>query len=359
MKLNLDIDKDAFRIGLMNQLDSGHQHLGTIVLDLIITEISASLKQQFGQEQLIGYKFQPSYTFDIHSIRAAIDKGGFDLRYLTIQIDLQLGMVIEENDIEYPSVMRWLPVQDLKPQEFRFKHKRMKTRERFTIKLYHLQVPAEVFEPVLKRLACSSDCEPHLLSPEYIGVWNWWQSFACVVCGESYFCECFRVAIEKSKQVVEELPPKFVTENAKYRSRVCHLCSGRPSSLVYCHPMYGNQIKVNYGAYMKKFSIAEDISEYAAENKVRDILSVRHIGEGWVSETLLYRLVATMFAEYQVIREATPDWLGKQRLDIFIPDLNIAIEYQGEQHYRPVELFGGNEGFKKTRERDRIKKKVV
>ena len=31
----------------------------------------------------------------------------------------------------------------------------------------------------------------------------------------------------------------------------------------------------------------------------------------------------------------------KQHIDIFIKDINTAIEYQGEQHYKPVERFGG------------------
>lgn len=62
-----------------------------------------------------------------------------------------------------------------------------------------------------------------------------------------------------------------------------------------------------------------------------------------------------MFSEYEIIREASPQWLNKQRFDIFIPKLNLAIEYQGEQHFKAVKLFGGEEGLKKTQERDKIK----
>lgn len=42
-------------------------------------------------------------------------------------------------------------------------------------------------------------------------------------------------------------------------------------------------------------------------------------------------------------------WLGKQRFDI--PKYNIAIEYNGEQHYKPIARFGYN----KTVERDSYK----
>ena len=49
------------------------------------------------------------------------------------------------------------------------------------------------------------------------------------------------------------------------------------------------------------------------------------------------------------------DILGKQSLDIFIPSLNIAIEYQGEQHFIAIDHFGGTEGLIKTIERDKRK----
>lgn len=44
--------------------------------------------------------------------------------------------------------------------------------------------------------------------------------------------------------------------------------------------------------------------------------------------------------------------LQLQSLDISIPSKNTAIEYQGIQHYKPVEIFVGEEGLEKTQERD-------
>ena len=122
--------------------------------------------------------------------------------------------------------------------------------------------------------------------------------------------------------------------------------------------MYGSRIKVIYGAYIQKTSIEKSISERDAENEVREYIGVPRIGEGWVSETQLYKLIVNLFAEYEVIREASPDWLGNQRLDIYIPSLNIAIEYQGEQHFKPIAIFGGEEGLSNTRKRDKRKKEL-
>lgn len=42
--------------------------------------------------------------------------------------------------------------------------------------------------------------------------------------------------------------------------------------------------------------------------------------------------------------------------DFYIPDYNICIEYQGEQHYEPVDYFGGEEKFKIQQLHDNIKK---
>jgi hypothetical protein len=52
-------------------------------------------------------------------------------------------------------------------------------------------------------------------------------------------------------------------------------------------------------------------------------------------------------------------WLGSQSLDFYLTDYNIAIECQGIQHFEPVELFGGVDGYNKTVERDENKFKLV
>lgn len=42
--------------------------------------------------------------------------------------------------------------------------------------------------------------------------------------------------------------------------------------------------------------------------------------------------------------------------DFYLPDYNICIEYQGRQHYEPVDYFGGEEQFKAQQHNDNIKK---
>ena len=46
----------------------------------------------------------------------------------------------------------------------------------------------------------------------------------------------------------------------------------------------------------------------------------------------------------------------KLPFDFYLPDYNLCIECQGQQHYFPVEYFGGEDEYKKTVYRDKIKK---
>lgn len=49
----------------------------------------------------------------------------------------------------------------------------------------------------------------------------------------------------------------------------------------------------------------------------------------------------------------------RYRYDFYLSDFNVFIEFHGIQHYMPVEFFGGERAFLKTRERDEIKEDLV
>lgn len=95
-----------------------------------------------------------------------------------------------------------------------------------------------------------------------------------------------------------------------------------------------------------------------SEDLYRESIGMPKIGEGWISETDLFYKVKISFSNYNVIHHASPIWLGRQHLDIYLPELNIGLEYQGLQHYEPVEFFGGEEAFNKNIERDNRKKEL-
>lgn len=47
------------------------------------------------------------------------------------------------------------------------------------------------------------------------------------------------------------------------------------------------------------------------------------------------------------------------RADFYLPEFNIYIEFNGIQHYTPVEMFGGQPAFEKVRENDELKGKLI
>lgn len=51
-------------------------------------------------------------------------------------------------------------------------------------------------------------------------------------------------------------------------------------------------------------------------------------------------------------------WLGKQSLDFYLPNHNIAIECQGKQHFEPIEYFGGSEYLQYIMDNDKKKKQL-
>ncbi|SDW15691.1 hypothetical protein [Litoreibacter albidus] len=110
------------------------------------------------------------------------------------------------------------------------------------------------------------------------------------------------------------------------------------------------------------FSNRDEFRDYVvdlirqAENALRVDKGLPRIGEGWISETHLYYQLKDAFSEHQVLQHARPSWLGRQHLDVFFPELSVAVEFQGEQHDRPIEFFGGQKAFEENQRRDKRKR---
>jgi hypothetical protein len=154
----------------------------------------------------------------------------------------------------------------------------------------------------------------------------------------------------------------------QFQNKICEVCTGRVPKHYYCHEMYGSPFAQVYGAWIKAelvrqghirgtngISLRKLWNE--AENKIRLIVGVPQIGEKFVSETILFKTVAYLLKEHEVIHHYRADWLARQELDIFVPSLNLAIEYQGEQHFIPIDAWGGDDALEKTQQRDEEKRR--
>ncbi|WP_209125444.1 hypothetical protein [Alkalihalobacillus sp. BA299] len=114
---------------------------------------------------------------------------------------------------------------------------------------------------------------------------------------------------------------------------------------------------LNRQEYFKENNIIMPLDEY---KKKRDDIYQRLIIEGkanvkWKNEIELFKLVKKHYSD--AIFQYRARWLEYQSLDIYIPSLKIAIEYQGQQHYEPIEFFGGEEAFIYRKKMDQLKEK--
>ena len=75
-----------------------------------------------------------------------------------------------------------------------------------------------------------------------------------------------------------------------------------------------------------------------------------------VSELRMLEIIKSLYPSEEINYRAKPKWLQRLELDIYIPVLNLAFEYQGQQHFKPIDLFGGVEAYIKQVERDRQKR---
>lgn len=57
-------------------------------------------------------------------------------------------------------------------------------------------------------------------------------------------------------------------------------------------------------------------------------------------------------------QKSFPDlkYVNPLRCDFYLPDMNLIIEYNGKQHYEPIDYYGGIENYSKTIARDKAKR---
>ncbi len=120
------------------------------------------------------------------------------------------------------------------------------------------------------------------------------------------------------------------------------------------------QIKNDSEIYRIQKKILE--SSYKGEYNHMEFGSYSKPVNKWKSEELVYNITKKIYKDYQVIYQYKPYFLatdkGCMSYDIYICGLKVAIEYQGKQHFEPVEFFGGEDNFKKQHERDLLKAKL-
>lgn len=163
-----------------------------------------------------------------------------------------------------------------------------------------------------------------------------------------------RVGILREHMIVldDACPPELLAKVGEFDSLRKEMQAGAPAD-----PMERDRYFMQWRSSRRHAQAKRAITRFV-EDEARQEFGFRKVGEGWISESILAALVQQIFSRASVLRHHRPDWLGGLELDIFLPDLRLAFEYQGQQHYKAVELWGGEEGLESLRARDRAKARL-
>ena len=94
------------------------------------------------------------------------------------------------------------------------------------------------------------------------------------------------------------------------------------------------------------------------ENQRRIKLGLPFIGEGFKKEMELLVYIHSLFGNYEIFTHHRKTLEGLE-LDIYIPELKLAFEYMGKQHYEWIDYFHKTkEEFELLQYRDKCKKKI-
>jgi len=91
------------------------------------------------------------------------------------------------------------------------------------------------------------------------------------------------------------------------------------------------------------------------ENEIRGRFGFPPVGRVGGGELVVLQIVRCLFPNRRVLHRSRPSFLQGLEMDIFIPDLRLGIEVQGQQHFNPVAHWGGDSALNNLVERDRRK----
>ncbi len=172
-----------------------------------------------------------------------------------------------------------------------------------------------------------------------------------------------------NKEEIKAKGKQYYSDNQeKIKARVNQYRKESRERVMKYHKEYrqGNREKIN--AQARQYRSRPEVKQYHEEmNKIENFrrkkLGLALIGEGFRREMELKVYIHHLFMDYDIFthhRKPLMEWKpAGLELDIYIPELKLAFEYNGQQHYERIPFFHKTEEeFEAQQYRDRCKKKI-
>lgn len=169
--------------------------------------------------------------------------------------------------------------------------------------------------------------------PQYITYNNLKQGFGCKYCGIERTADSRRLSFAEAKEIFAKHDMILLEQEYKNTTiPLKYICKH--------HEEFGVQYMALSNAYKQH---CPHCNLAKGEDKIAHYLLEHNI----------------QFISQQSYNDLRGVGGGKLSYDFYLPNFNLLIEYQGEQHEHPVEAFGGLEQFNIQQEHDRRKKEYA
>lgn len=369
MLLNLKLRTDDFANSLANEILSGGLTVVDAIERLLGEHLEETTKEALGDRLLKAPRanVHPFYFKNRFENLAGLRKHGYQTWYPEVQFVTRKGEAVSIDDVDTTgfnlgSIRYGHGIE----RSYRYTQKELKTQINHCVRLNEVMLPSEIFDEATRIVREGGDlAQPYIanlaLGPQLDGFRV--VAFDHIITGERRYCRCHYEAHKSMLSDARKRAPSYAAdswphqvisllERATYSDDLCHFCVAKIHGEDRLSDWYGDQIQMFYEPYVDVLIRSNGMDSRTALAEAKRLLSLSR----WVKEAELFNLVSKLFPANTIRREASPSWLGRQRLDIYLPELSLALEYQGEQHFRPIEVFGGEEAFLKNQERDERKR---
>ncbi len=191
--------------------------------------------------------------------------------------------------------------------------------------------------------------------------------------GKVFTCVCFSYMAKRawSRQASQTEPFKIDNyDGVRLHPGLCSICSDHVPPPKVAGGGYYNAFLQRYLPYRSLFFMKMfdgiDLSlsdlkegERLAENAARLAVGYPLIGQKWISEVTLYRTIRSLLAPRLTFHHYQGKELEGQEIDIWVPSLKLAVEFQGPQHSQALPAWGGERALVVAKERDARKRALL